>query len=231
MPLNLEQFLNISQTHTTSEVYLNDAEHQPVAQVRGSLRSWWVSLFKGDRTRTERTHTTLAFIAALQEKVTAKTAGLRDARQELKDQYSEDTEQIVTSLKRILANQLTGQRALTANDIRRAVDFVDDTLQVADAEKENLHAKLSRDELLSQLETSALGFYQRDSLADIKLSDADAQAKHAAQAVAAEARLETKGLRLVNRQPPPQHPSHWHTRFEGIWRAIPPKWTMKRSMP
>jgi hypothetical protein len=222
MPLNLDQFLNISQTHTTSEVYLNEAEHEPVAQVRGSLRSWWVSLFKGDRTRTERTQTTMAFIDALKEKVTAKTAGLRDARQELKDQYSEDTEQIVASLQKILASQLTGERALTANVIRLAADFVDSELQSADVEKENLYARLSRDELLSQLETTALDFYQRDSLADISLTDADAQAKQAAQQAAAEANMASRGLRVVDRRPPPPAPESLAHLLRGYLAGNPP---------
>jgi hypothetical protein len=206
MPLKLDHFLNAAENHTTSEVYVTGDQHQAVAQTRGSFYSWIVSVFKGAQTRTERAETTEAFVRALQEKISEKTGELRGARQELREQYDEDTDQIVKSLKKILSNQLTGQRALTANVIRIATDFVDSTLAVADLEKENLNASLNRDETLQKLNTTALQFYGRQFIEDVNLTDAQAAANFEAVRGQQEVEMAIQGLHVISRTPPPATP-------------------------
>jgi hypothetical protein len=206
MPLNLDHFLNAAQNHTTSEVYVTGDQHQAVAQTRGSLYSWIVSVFKGTQTRTERAETTEAFVRALQEKISAKTSGLRGARQELREHYDEGTDHIVKSLKKILANQLNGQAALTANDIREATEFVDSTLAEEDLEKENLNAMLNRDETLQKLEATALQFYGRQFIEDVVLTDAQAAANADAVVAQNEAALASRGIHVISRTPPPPAP-------------------------
>ncbi|MEK0416270.1 MAG: hypothetical protein RI949_276, partial [Pseudomonadota bacterium] len=73
MPVNLNQFLRVAANRTTSEIYVDGPAHQTRAQNRGSFRSWLVSVFQSDTARNQRTETAHAFIAALQEKVSAKT--------------------------------------------------------------------------------------------------------------------------------------------------------------
>jgi hypothetical protein len=206
MPLNLDHFLNAAQNHTTSEVYVTGDQHQAVAQTRGSFYSWIVSVFKGTQTRTERAETTEAFVRALQEKISEKTGGLRGARQELREQYDEDTDHIVNSLKKILVKQLNGQSALTANVIRLATDFVDSELTGADLEKEKLNASLNREETLQKLEATALRFYGRQFIEDVILTDAQAAANVDAALSQREMDLASKGLRLVSKPPPTPAP-------------------------
>jgi hypothetical protein len=200
MPLNLDHFLNIAANRTTSEIYIT-GQDQEAARTRGTLKSWFVSIFKGDQTRNQRTETANAFIAALRDKVAAKTNGLAGARDEIRNQYNEDTGQIVDSLRNILADQLNGQRALTADVIRIATSFVDSTLAQADAEKDSLLASMNREEALTHLETTALQFYGRESLEDIKLSDHAAKAKTDATRTAQEDAMAARGIRVVSRAP------------------------------
>ena len=209
MPLNLEHFLNIAANRTTSEIYVSGPDHRTTAQTRGTLKSWLVSVFKGDRTRNQRTETTHAFLAALQEKVTAKTSGLGNARPEVLAQYHEDTNRIVAGLRNILAEQLNGRTALTARDIRIAADFVDSTLAQADAEKESLLAHMHREDALAQLESTVLQFFGRESLPDIKLTDAEVSAKAVATRNAQEQAMAARGIRVVSRAPdaPPPEPA------------------------
>lgn len=171
MPLNLDQFLNVAANRTTSEIYVAGPDHQTTAQTRGSFKSWLVSIFKGDQTRTQRTETAHAFIAALQEKVSAKTSGLGDAREEIKGQYLEDTAQIVTSLRRLLDDQLNGRSALTANDIRKVTEFVDYSLEQADLEKNKLLNQLGREDAIEHLEDVANRFYGGNTVTEIRLAN------------------------------------------------------------
>lgn len=170
MPVNLNQFLRVAANRTTSEIYVDGPAHQTRAQNRGSFRSWLVSVFQSDTARNQRTETAHAFIAALQEKVSAKTSTLGGANPEVIDQYGEDTAQIVESLKRLLADQLNGRKALTANDIHRANEFVDSTLGMADQEKDKLTAVLSRQEAIASLEGAAERFYGAQSFSEARMA-------------------------------------------------------------
>lgn len=178
MPVNLNQFLRVAANRTTSEIYVDGPAHQTRAQNRGSFRSWLVSVFQSDTARNQRTETAHAFIAALQEKVSAKTSTLGGADPEVIDQYSEDTAQIVESLKRLLADQLNGRKALTANDIHRANEFVDSTLEIADQEKDKLTANLSRQEAITSLESAAERFYGAETVSEVRMASKGIRVAH-----------------------------------------------------
>lgn len=178
MPVNLNQFLRVAANRTTSEIYVDGPAHQTRAQNRGSFRSWLVSVFQSDTTRNQRTETAHAFIAALQEKVSAKTSTLGGADPEVIEQYNKDTSEIVERLKRLLADQLNGRKALTANDIHRANEFVDSTLGMADQEKEKLTATLSRQEAIKSLESAAERFYGAETVSEVRLASKGIRVAH-----------------------------------------------------
>lgn len=180
MPLNLDHFLNVAANRTTSEIYVAGPDHQGRAQTRGTFRSWLVSVFKSDTTRNQRSDTAHAFIAALQEKVIAKTSGLANARQEIKAQYLEDTDQIVSSLRRLLDDQLNGRSALTANDIRKVTEFVDYSLEQADLEKNKLLNQLDREGAIEHLEGVADRFYGGNTVSEIRMANRGFRIAHRA---------------------------------------------------
>lgn len=201
MPLNLDHFLNVAANHTTKEIYVAGPTHQPAAQTRGSFKSWVVSIFKGDRTRNQRADTAHAFIAALQEKVSAKASAFAGESQEVKEQFDEHASDIVGGLRKLLANQLNGRSALTANDVHRANEFIDSMLQWADEEKSNLVVSMSREEIIKHLETTAMQFYGRENFEDIHLTDAQAEANKEAVQAAQEQAMAARGIRVVGRAP------------------------------
>ncbi len=230
MPLNLDHFLDVAANRTTSEIYLSGPDHSARAQTRGSLRSWLVSIFKGNQTRNQRAETTHVFVAALQEKVSLKLSGLQGARQEVREQYNEDADHIVQTLKGLLANQLNGQRALTADDIRRATEFIDSTLSLADNEKDEYAASLNREESIQLLETKARSFFGRNRIEDIHVSDAEAAARDAAITAAQELTMAERGIRVVSRAAPPPAPPTLVSYLRGYMQGTPPNMTHEEKL-
>lgn len=200
MPLTLDHFLNAAANHTTKEIYVARENGEDRTQIRGSFKSWVVSVFGGDETRNQRTETANAFIDALREKVAAKANNLGNAHQEVRSQYDEDTSRIVNGIRKILANQLNGRSALTADVIHLVTDYVDSALAQADVDKDALIASMNRDEALAHLENTAMQFYGRKSLADIHLNDAAAKAKADADRDIQETGLRARGLSVASRR-------------------------------
>ena len=125
MPIQLDSFRNIAEQGGHQQVLLNAANTNTDAiKTRGSFASWVVNLFRGDGVRQEQHLVAEAFVRCLEDQLqqgTPESAQLNDA---LKSDYTATMQEAISAVRRQLANQLDGTRALTADDIRQVLSFV-----------------------------------------------------------------------------------------------------------
>jgi hypothetical protein len=126
MPVSLDTFRNIAQ-HGGSQQVLLDPSHPEQGidiKTRGQFASWVVNLFRGDKVRTEQQVVTQAFMAALQDHLQQATPAALNLPEQLRGDYSLSMQETLGAVRRQLANQLAGTRALTVDDIQVALRFV-----------------------------------------------------------------------------------------------------------
>lgn len=126
MPVSIETFRHIAQSGGNQQVLL-DASHNsqaPEIKTRGSFSSWVVNLFRGEKLISQQQQVAQSFVQALQDNLQHQVPDALRVSEQLKSDYDTAMQETLGAVRRQLAKQLDGTRALTANDIQLALKFV-----------------------------------------------------------------------------------------------------------
>jgi hypothetical protein len=131
MPVQLDTFRNIAAQGGNQQVLLAGAGGPQADEIktRGSFASFVVNLFRGQGVRQEQQAVAQAFVQALQNHLSAATGDAAQLPDALKTDYTATMQDALGAVRRQLANQLEGTKALTAEDIRSALGFVAEVQQ------------------------------------------------------------------------------------------------------
>jgi hypothetical protein len=126
MPLQLDTFRNIADQGGHHQVLLasSGANSADNIKTRGSFASWVVNLFRGDGVRQEQNQVAEAFVRCLENQLQQGTPESGQLVNTLKADYTATMQETLGAVRRQLANQLDGTRALTTHDIRQVLKFV-----------------------------------------------------------------------------------------------------------
>jgi hypothetical protein len=126
VPVSIDTFRQIAQNGGSQQVLL-DASHTEQAteiKTRGQFASWVVNLFRGDKVRTQQQVVAQSFLQVLQDNVQRENPSVQGMPEQLRSDYRMSMQEALSAVRRQLANQLDGTRALTADDIQLALKFV-----------------------------------------------------------------------------------------------------------
>jgi hypothetical protein len=131
MPIQLDTFRSIAEQGGNQQVLLSGAGGPQADEIktRGSFASFVVNLFRGQGVRQEQQAVAQAFVQALQNHLSAGTGEAAQLPDALKTDYSSTMQDALGAVRRQLANQLEGTKALTADDIRSVLGFITEVQQ------------------------------------------------------------------------------------------------------
>ena len=170
----LSRFLIAARNNASKEIYITNAANDRV-ETRGRFKSWLVRIFQRVDIRTQRAATANEFISALETEFRIRLQNIRGKKDgatlqaEYLDKFAFTA---ILRLQKLLANQLAGQRALTAYQVTFANNYVNFVLGRAATHVKLKAAELNLENSISFLESKVESFYGYNTFKEFLAAEA-----------------------------------------------------------